>query len=69
MLTDQQVRLLVQLTMSRGVRPALRRAIGDTTSRQHDRADEVARGVQRGIVNALEEMKLIDEGTAERLLT
>jgi hypothetical protein len=59
-LTSKQVEELVQRTLDGGARAAMRRTIGDHTSGQFDRADEMAEGIRRGIRNALLEMNLRD---------
>lgn len=51
---EKAYRALVNAIMDNGAREALRDVIGDRSPRAYDRADEIARGVARGIRNTLD---------------
>lgn len=57
-MTDEQIRQVIEHVMAHGARSAMRRAIGDRTTAQFDRADAVAEGIAAGVRDAIEELGL-----------
>lgn len=63
-LTPEQVAELSRLIVAHS-RPGMRLAIGDRTPKQYDRADQMARSIDRAVRTALAEMDLADDESTD----
>lgn len=61
-LNDAQARRdLTEGILDNGARSAMRRAIGDRTHRQYDKADEIAAGIEQGVYGSLRQLAGVDK--------
>jgi hypothetical protein len=63
MMNDKQIKKFTGIVLDQGARHAMRRAIGDRSPSQYDKADNIADGIALGVRNAIKETGATIPGT------